>query len=85
MDWVYKFSKPLLSPFELHVAIGEASLEEKDVYPMDCYRRGGEKWTNYHEKEGEKNCGAIESAFGTRGGKENKLDMIWIFAKDTEC
>ena len=85
MDWGHQLYKPLLSTFELHVVMGEASQGEKFMYTMDYYWKGGEKWTNYHEKEGEKNCGAIESAFGTRGGKENKLDMIWIFAKDTEC
>jgi len=50
VDWGHHFSKPLLNPFELHVAMGEASLGEKDVYPMDYYRRGGGKWTNYHDE-----------------------------------
>ena len=49
MDWLHHLSKPLLSPFELHIAMGEAFLWYKYVYPIDYYWRGGGKWTNYHD------------------------------------
>ena len=46
VDWGHFFTKPMLSPFELHVALGEAELGK--VYPMDFYRNGSGPWTNYH-------------------------------------
>jgi 2-(3-amino-3-carboxypropyl)histidine synthase len=47
IDWGYAFDRPLLSPFEAAVAVGDAvgwmgkSDEEKEgVYPMDFYEAG---------------------------------------------
>lgn len=62
VDWGHHFTVPVLSPFELFVALGEvadASLltvdnngggEKKDLtgYPMDFYSNSGGPWTNYH-------------------------------------
>ena len=50
MDWGDHFSKPLPNPFDIHATVEEATLGEKDVYPMDYYWRGYGKWTNYHDK-----------------------------------
>lgn len=47
VDWGHFFQKPVLSPYELCVALGEESW--KDVYPMDFYKAGSGKWSNYHE------------------------------------
>lgn len=48
IDWGYAFEKPLLSPYEAYVALGET--EWKEVYPMDYYRHSGGSWTNYAHK-----------------------------------
>ena len=62
VDWGHHFTVPVLSPFELFVALGEVadtSLltvdndgegEMKDLtgYPMDFYSNSGGPWTNYH-------------------------------------
>jgi len=47
VDWGHYFQKPVLSAYELHVCLGEEKFRE--VYPMDFYRTGSGKWTNYHE------------------------------------
>jgi 2-(3-amino-3-carboxypropyl)histidine synthase len=48
IDWGKEFSKPLLTPYELEVAFGEA-LWTKDTYPMDYYANDGGSWSNmYH-------------------------------------
>lgn len=48
IDWGHFFTKPVLSPYELNVALGEE--EWRDVYPMDFYKAGSGRWTNYHEE-----------------------------------
>ncbi|CAM9720635.1 unnamed protein product [Ascophyllum nodosum] len=48
IDWGHFFSKPLLSPYEADVALGETAW--RDVYPMDFYANGSGAWTNQHEK-----------------------------------
>ncbi len=48
VDWGHFFSKPVLSPYELNVALGEEKFRE--VYPMDFYKAGSGKWSNYHEE-----------------------------------
>lgn len=48
VDWGHFFKKPVLSPYELNVALGEEDWRE--VYPMDFYRVGSGKWSNYHEE-----------------------------------
>ena len=49
VDWGHFLSqnkKPVLSPYELFVALEET--EWKDVYPMDFYAQTGGPWANYH-------------------------------------
>lgn len=48
IDWGYAFPKPVLSPYEAEVCLGET--EWKSPYPMDFYARGSGPWTNYHKK-----------------------------------
>lgn len=48
IDWGYAFSQPLLSPFELNVALGHAAMPV-DFYPMDYYAHDTEgPWANYY-------------------------------------
>ena len=47
VDWGHFFSKPVLSPYELNVALGEEKFRE--VYPMDFYKAGSGRWSNYHD------------------------------------
>ncbi|CAM9758578.1 unnamed protein product, partial [Choristocarpus tenellus] len=48
VDWGHFFEKPLLSPYEADVALGETDWQ--DVYPMDFYAKGSGPWTNMHQK-----------------------------------
>jgi len=48
VDWGHHFTKPVLNPYELNVALGE--VEYQETYPMDYYRKGSGKWTNYHDE-----------------------------------
>ncbi|GAB6020252.1 hypothetical protein CHUAL_002970 [Chamberlinius hualienensis] len=50
VDWGHEFAAPLLTPFELAVALNEIKY---DKYPMDFYARDSlGKWTpNYREKK----------------------------------
>ncbi|VDM51841.1 unnamed protein product [Angiostrongylus costaricensis] len=49
IDWGAEFRKPLLSPFELMVALDEVSLPSSH-YPMDYYSNDSlGPWTNNHE------------------------------------
>jgi len=48
VDWGHFFTKPLLSPYELYVALGEEKF--RDVYPMDFYKAGSAVWSNKHEE-----------------------------------
>lgn len=47
VDWGHFFNKPVLSPYELNCALGEETFRE--VYPMDFYKAGSGRWSNYHE------------------------------------
>jgi 2-(3-amino-3-carboxypropyl)histidine synthase len=49
IDWGYAFEKPLLSPYEAMVCLGEQTW--LDVYPQDFYAKGGGAWTNYFEQK----------------------------------
>jgi 2-(3-amino-3-carboxypropyl)histidine synthase len=63
IDWGHYFCVPVLSPFELFVALGEVvdpSLwvandseetreKEEDGYPMDFYSKSGGPWANYYD------------------------------------
>jgi len=37
IDWGYAFTKPLLTPYELHVALNTIAFQEN--YPMDFYSK----------------------------------------------
>lgn len=51
IDWGYAFDKPVLSPYELNVALGLTQLPE-DHYPMDYYAYNpGGPWSNYYWKK----------------------------------
>jgi len=48
IDWGYAFAKPLLSPYELNVAL--KTIEWQQTYPMDFYAKDGlGPWTVNHE------------------------------------
>jgi 2-(3-amino-3-carboxypropyl)histidine synthase len=44
IDWGESFDKPIITPYELEVAMKET--EWQDVYPMDYYSNDGGKWSN---------------------------------------
>lgn len=47
IDWGYAFDRPLLTPYELHVALG--TIPWQDVYPMDFYAKDSlGPWTPNH-------------------------------------
>lgn len=48
IDWGMNFVRPLITPYELYVVLGE--VEWKTVYPMDYYSNSGGQWTNYYHK-----------------------------------
>ncbi|CDK25982.1 unnamed protein product [Kuraishia capsulata CBS 1993] len=41
IDWGYAFNKPLLTPYETMVMLGQDRKWTKDYYPMDYYSRDG--------------------------------------------
>ncbi len=45
IDWGAAFNKPLLTPYELEVAL-QATVWQED-YPMDWYSKEGGRWSNY--------------------------------------
>ena len=45
IDWGPCFNKPVLTPYEAHVAWG--GTEYKKIYPMDYYSNAGGAWANY--------------------------------------
>jgi 2-(3-amino-3-carboxypropyl)histidine synthase len=47
IDWGHFFTTPILSPYELNVALGEAEFYEN--YPMDFYKEKSGRWSNYNE------------------------------------
>jgi 2-(3-amino-3-carboxypropyl)histidine synthase len=54
IDWGYAFSKPILSPYEAHVALqgiscASASSVTTHLHPMDFYAKNAAgPWANYH-------------------------------------
>jgi len=50
LDWGEAYEKPLLTPYEAHVAFGDHTY--KDVYPMDYYSNKGGPWSNYGTHNG---------------------------------
>mmetsp|Transcript_10381 Transcript_10381/g.15627 ORF Transcript_10381/g.15627 Transcript_10381/m.15627 type:complete len:545 (+) Transcript_10381:273-1907(+) len=47
VDWGHFFTKPVLSVYELNVALGEEKW--RDIYPMDFYTVNSGRGSNYHE------------------------------------
>lgn len=45
VDWGHFFSKPVLSPYEAEVCLGNEPW--RDVYPMDFYSKSDGEWSNY--------------------------------------
>jgi len=58
-DWGGAFQKPLLTPYEAHVAFAGESYQ--DVYPMDFYSNKGGSWANYGAHQG--HGGSVGSKF----------------------
>lgn len=54
VDWGHYFETPVLSPYELHVALG--TTKWKEVYPMDFYSSQGGPWANYHNSNKSRRC-----------------------------
>ena len=52
IDWGYAFDKPLLSPYEVSVALEKTSWQTP--YPMDFYANEGGPWGPKHRPDGKK-------------------------------
>lgn len=65
VDWGDAFSVPLLTPYEAHIAFGEAVYQ--DIYPMDYYSNRGGPWSNYGAHNGY--GGSLDSKFRHLGRK----------------
>ncbi|KFG49327.1 diphthamide biosynthesis protein 2-related domain-containing protein [Toxoplasma gondii GAB2-2007-GAL-DOM2] len=53
IDWGSGYAaggRPVLTPYEAHVAFGDEKY--RDVYPMDYYGKDGGPWSNYNTKAG---------------------------------
>ncbi|CBZ52833.1 putative diphthamide synthesis domain-containing protein [Neospora caninum Liverpool] len=53
IDWGSGYAaggRPVLTPYEAHVAFGDEKY--RDVYPMDYYSKDGGPWSNYNTKAG---------------------------------
>lgn len=50
IDWGSAFSKPLLTPYEAFVALGETKW--RSIYPQDFYAKNSGGWTNFFEDQG---------------------------------
>eukprot|EP00439_Symbiodinium_sp_Y106_P032026 s2009_g3.t2 len=68
MDWGSSYNKPLLTPYEAHVAYG--GLAYKDVYPMDYYSNKGGPWANYGAHNG--HGGSVGQKFRHLGQKNRR-------------
>jgi 2-(3-amino-3-carboxypropyl)histidine synthase len=68
LDWGEAFSKPLLTPYEAHVAFGNYAY--KDVYPMDYYSNRGGPWSNYGTHNG--HGGSLGTKFRHLGHKKHR-------------
>jgi 2-(3-amino-3-carboxypropyl)histidine synthase len=54
IDWGHHFTVPVLSPYELHVALQESSF--LSIYPMDFYSNSGGPWSNYNSETKGRQC-----------------------------
>lgn len=68
LDWGEAFEKPMLTPYEAHVAFGNFAY--KDVYPMDYYSNRGGPWSNYGAHNG--HGGSLEAKFRHLGQKKHR-------------
>ncbi|PFH33292.1 diphthamide biosynthesis protein 2-related domain-containing protein [Besnoitia besnoiti] len=53
IDWGSDYAaggRPVLTPYEVHVAFGQEKY--RDIYPMDYYSKDGGVWSNYNTKAG---------------------------------
>jgi 2-(3-amino-3-carboxypropyl)histidine synthase len=65
VDWghVLSGSKPVLNPYELYCAMGEAEFDlNTNQYPMDYYANDGGPWSNYHGQNKERQLHAEPAA-----------------------
>mmetsp|Transcript_13334 Transcript_13334/g.15289 ORF Transcript_13334/g.15289 Transcript_13334/m.15289 type:complete len:410 (+) Transcript_13334:112-1341(+) len=60
VDWGHHFSVPVLSPYELHVALKECDFMPS--YPMDFYSNTGGPWSNYTGKNKDRSCNCGKSS-----------------------
>jgi 2-(3-amino-3-carboxypropyl)histidine synthase len=49
IDWSGGFDKPLLTPYEFEVCLGETEWQE--VYPMDYYSQSSGPWSNSNNRK----------------------------------
>eukprot|EP00443_Scrippsiella_acuminata_P008787 CAMPEP_0115270594 /NCGR_PEP_ID=MMETSP0270-20121206/53651_1 /TAXON_ID=71861 /ORGANISM="Scrippsiella trochoidea, Strain CCMP3099" /LENGTH=506 /DNA_ID=CAMNT_0002686901 /DNA_START=86 /DNA_END=1606 /DNA_ORIENTATION=- len=59
IDWGDAFDAPLLTPYEAHIAFGDAKYQ--DIYPMDYYSNKGGPWSNYGAHNG--HGGSLDKKF----------------------
>lgn len=53
IDWGTAFPKPLLTPYEMNVALSEVAPDWSEAYPMDFYANNSlGPWTPNHKHEG---------------------------------
>jgi 2-(3-amino-3-carboxypropyl)histidine synthase len=54
IDWGHHFNVPVLSPYELNVALKESLF--LSIYPMDYYSNDGGPWSNYNSETKGRQC-----------------------------
>ena len=72
VDWGHHFAVPVLSPYELHVALEEC--EFLSTYPMDFYSTEGGPWSNYHKDNKERSCACGEEDGCEKGELRKVVD-----------
>lgn len=65
VDWGHHFAVPVLSPYELHVALEESAF--MSTYPMDFYSTEGGPWSNYHKDTKDRSCDCGEKGSCQQG------------------
>ena len=65
VDWGHHFALPVLSPYELHVALEECDF--MSTYPMDFYSTEGGPWSNYHKDTKDRSCDCGEKGSCQQG------------------
>jgi 2-(3-amino-3-carboxypropyl)histidine synthase len=73
IDWGEGYGeKPLLTPYELFVAVG--ATEWREQYPMDFYAKDGGEWTNYYKPRRVVENGANEACAAGDGAARHPGD-----------